>query len=145
MSPPAQAIKGRSQLNPHHRGEKTLSHIVHIQTEIRDHAALAAACGRLQLAPPQHETVPLFSASATGYSVRLPEWRYPVVCQLEAGKISYDNYGGRWGPQRELDRLVQAYAAEKTRLEARKQGYAVTEQTLDDGRIRLTIHVGEET
>ena len=121
-----------------------MSHIVTIETQIRDLVALRAACRRAGLEQPQQETVQLFSGEATGYCVRLPQWRYPVVCDLHNGAIRFDNYGGRWGEQRQLDRLMQSYAAEKTRLEAHRQGYAVTEQTLSDGRIKLTIHVGEE-
>ncbi len=122
-----------------------MSHIVRIETQIRDLEALRAACRRLQLPEPEQETVQLFSGQATGYCVPLPRWRYPVVCQLESGEIRYDNYAGRWGDQCQLDRLLQAYAAERTLLAARKQGYAVTEQALTDGRIKLTIHVGDET
>jgi hypothetical protein len=36
----------------------------------------------------------------------------------------------------------QSYACEKAKIEARKQGYAVTEQALADGSIRLTVQVG---
>ena len=122
-----------------------MSHIVQIDTQIRDLQALRAACRRIKVPQPQQETVQLFSGEATGHCVRLPQWRYPVVCQLGTGRTSYDNYDGRWGAKSELDRLMQAYAAEKTLLEARKQGYAVTEQTLADGRIKLTIHVGDQT
>ena len=49
-----------------------------------------------------------------------------------------------WGPSAELDRLMQSYAVEKPLREARKQGHAVTEQTLCDGHIKLTIHMGDE-
>lgn len=37
---------------------------------------------------------------------------------------------------------VQSDAFEKTRLEARKQGYDVVEQALVDGSIKLTVRVG---
>ncbi|MBM4090990.1 MAG: DUF1257 domain-containing protein [Planctomycetes bacterium] len=121
-----------------------MSHTVTIETQIRDLVALRAACRRAGLEQPQQETVQLFSGQATGYCVRLPQWRYPVVCDPQNGTIHFDNYGGRWGEQRQLDRLMQAYATEKTLFEAHKQGYAATEQTLSDGRIKLTIHVGEE-
>jgi hypothetical protein len=60
-----------------------MSHIVQIQTEIRDPAALAAACRRLELPQPVQRTVRLFSAEAPGLAVELPGWRYPVVCHLE--------------------------------------------------------------
>ena len=46
-----------------------------------------------------------------------------------------------WGEQAQLDRLIQAYAVEKARIEARKQGHTVTEQTLPNGAIRLLVHV----
>lgn len=46
-----------------------------------------------------------------------------------------------WGEQQQLDRFLQAYAVEKARIEARKQGHTVTEQPLADGSIKVTIHV----
>ena len=122
-----------------------MSHIVTIQTEVRDPTAVHAACDRLRLAPPRYGTVRLFTAEATGSLVELPRWRYPVVCQTETGTLAYDNYRGRWGEQQQLDRFLQAYAVEKTRLEARKQGHDVVEQTLVDGSIKLIVAIGGAT
>ena len=122
-----------------------MSHIVVIKTEIRDLAALNCACRRLDLPPPKWETVRLFEREATGHCVRLRDWRWPVVCDLKEGRVQFDNFEGRWGHRRELDRLVQRYAAEKAKLEARKQGHSVTEQTLSDGSIKLCVHVGDTT
>jgi hypothetical protein len=119
-----------------------MSHIVTIKTQIRDPAALAAACARLALPPPEHGTAQLFSAPATGQIVRLPGWSYPVVVDTAAGRVQYDNYNGAWGGEAELDRLVQAYAVEKAKLEARRAGHSVTEQELADGSIKLTVAVG---
>ena len=118
-----------------------MSHIVTIHTQVRDSAAVAAACQRLGLPPPQQRTVGLFSGSATGLAVELPGWSYPVVCELPVGTLKFDNYGGAWGDQRELDRFHQAYACEKAKIEARKRGHSVTEQPLADGSIKLTIQV----
>ena len=39
----------------------------------------------------------------------------------------------------ELDRLLQIYAVEKAKLEARKQGYDVSERALQDGSILVQI------
>jgi len=119
-----------------------LSHIVKIQTEIRDVEALGAATGRMHISSPQYEEVQLFSSRATGYAVRFKDWRYPVVCDIQTGRVAFDNFGGRWGKQDELDRLFQSYAVEKTKLEARKQGHTVQEQPLEDGSIKLTVSVG---
>ena len=119
-----------------------MSYVVNIRTEIRDTQALRAACHRLGLAEPVHETVRLFNAEAAGYAVRLPEWRYPVVCQLETGTLAYDNFAGRWGNEQELDRLRQSYAVEKARIESHKQGHQITETRLADGAVKLTIQIG---
>lgn len=122
-----------------------MSHIVQIQTEIRDPIAVAAACSRLKLPAPSHRTVQLFSAQATGLAVELPGWRYPVICHTETGQIQYDNFGERWGEQAELQKLRQIYACEKAKIESRRLGHMVTEQQLVDGSIKLTIQVGSAT
>jgi len=119
-----------------------VSHIVTIQTEVRDPAAIHAACDRLKLPAPRRGTAKLFTTEATGVIVTLPRWRFPVVCRTEVGAIVVDNYGGKWGEQQELDRFLQAYAIEKTRLEARKQVHDVVEQALVDGSIKLTVCLG---
>ncbi len=118
-----------------------MSHIVTIKTEVRDAAAVCAACRRLKLPAPVYDTHRLFSGEVTGLGVQLPNWRYPVVCQLDTGQLQYDNYHEHWGKQEELDRFLQRYAAEKALLEARRRGHHVTEQQLSDGSIKLTIHV----
>lgn len=122
-----------------------MSHVVQIQTQVRDPAAIAAACERLKLPQPTYGTFKLFSESAAGLGVRLPSWKYPVVCDTTTGEIKFDNYGGVWGEQFQLDRFLQAYAVERARSEARRQGHTVTEQSLVDGSIKLTIQVAGGT
>ena len=122
-----------------------MSHIVQIQTQVRDAAGVIAACNRLGLPPPVERTVQLFQATAHGLAVELPGWLYPVVCNLAAGSLQFDNYNGHWGAPAQLNRFLQAYAIEKSRLEACRRGHAVAEQTLADGSVRLTIHVGRGT
>jgi hypothetical protein len=119
-----------------------MSHIVTIETQVRDPVALTAACLRLQLPPPQPRTVRLYSGTASGLAVELPGWEYPVVCDVNQGRLQFDNFGGQWGAQSQHDRLLQSYAIEKTRLEARRRGHTITEQSLADGSIRLTVQVG---
>ena len=119
-----------------------MSHIVEIKTEIRDEQAIRAACVRLQLAAPEHKTVRLFNATATGLCVQLPGWNYPVVCETQSNAVKYDNYQGHWGRQEELNKFLQAYAVEKARIEARKKGHRVSEAKLEDGSIRVIVHVG---
>ena len=119
-----------------------MSHIVQIQTEVRDAAAVRAGCQRLGLPLPVDGVTRLFSGQVTGLAVQLPGWRYPVVCDLANGRLKYDDYSGRWGAQKELDLFLQAYAVERAKIEARKKGHSVAEQTLTDGSIKLTIQVG---
>ena len=119
-----------------------MSHIVRIQTEVRDATAVFAACRRRQLAEPVAGKHRLYSSEVEGLAVSLRDWSYPAVCTLETGEVLYDNFGGRWGEQRELDGFMQAYAIEKARIEARKLGHTITEQSLADGSIKLTVQIG---
>ncbi len=119
-----------------------MSHVVEIKTEVRDEAAVKAACTRLQLSTPEQKTVRLFNATATGLCVQLPGWSYPVVCNLQTGQVQYDNFQGHWGEQAKLNQFLQAYSVEKCRIEARKKGHSVTETSLQDGSIRVTVRVG---
>jgi len=116
-----------------------VSHIVTIKTEVRDPAAVAAACRRNGLPEPALGTADLFDGKVAGLLVRLPGWLYPVACDTDSGVLRYDNYNGSWGGEEHLDRFKQSYAVEKAILEARKKGYAVSEQSLEDGSIRLQI------
>jgi hypothetical protein len=119
-----------------------MSHIVTIQTKIRDPAAIAAACQRLGLAAPTHGAAALFSGQVTGLLVQLPGWQFRLVIDSSSGEMRYDNYEGRWGAKQQLDRFLQMYAVEVTKLEARKKGYQVSEQALQDGGIKLQIRGG---
>ena len=74
-----------------------MSHIVTIEAEARDPAAVAAACRRLGLPGPALGTAKLFDGEAAGLLVRLPGWVYPAVVEAATGKVRYDNYGGAWG------------------------------------------------
>ena len=118
-----------------------MSHIVQIQTQVRDAEAVQSACRRLGLPAAVQGSTKLFSGSVTGLAVQLPGWHYPAVCQLDTGQLATDSYNGAWGDQKELDKFLQAYAVEKARIEARKKGYSVTEQALTDGSVKLTIQV----
>jgi hypothetical protein len=87
-------------------------------------------------------TARLYSGEAAGLLVQLPDWQYPAVIDPLSGTVRYDNFDGRWGEQGHLDRFLQAYAVEKAKLEARKKGYAVSEQALGDGSIKVQISEG---
>jgi hypothetical protein len=128
--------------NYHFERKNILSHIVTIETEVRDVNAIRGACSRLRLEQPAHGEHSLFARTATGWAVKLSDWRYPVVCDTESGKAHFDNYDGHWGERARLDEFLQAYACVKTKVEARRKGHSVTEQKLADGCIKLTVALG---
>lgn len=119
-----------------------MSHVVQIETQVRDAAAVRAGCVRLGLDEPVEREVKLFSETVSGLAVQLCDWRYPVVFNTDSGETKFDNYEGRWGKRERLDEFLQAYAVEKTKIEARRKGYSVVEQSLDDGSIKLSLNVG---
>lgn len=118
-----------------------MSHIVQIQTQIRDADSVRAACRRLGLAEPVQGTAQLFTSEATGLTVQLPGWKFPVVCQLDTGQLKFDDFQENWGKRKELDAFLQSYAVERAKIEARRKGHSVTEQQLQDGSIKLTIQI----
>ena len=124
-----------------------MSHIVEIKTEVRDEAAVQSACARLHLPRATRGTFELYSSTETGLGIELPHWKYPVVATSDetgqlTGQLRFDNYEGRWGVKEFLDQLLQMYAVEKAKIEARKAGRSVVEQRLDNGSIKLTVNVG---
>jgi hypothetical protein len=119
-----------------------MSHVVTIATKIHDPVAVAAACQRLGLAAPVQGTVQLFSGEATGLLIQLPGWQYAVAVDTLTGVLRYDNFNGAWGEEQYLHHFLQMYAVERAKLEARRKGFPVSEQTLQDGSIKLNIVEG---
>lgn len=119
-----------------------MSHVVSLQTKIHDPVGVAAACQRLNLAPPRQGTAELYRGEAEGLVVQLPAWHYPIIIDTVSGVIYYDNFNNYWGNQEHLDRFLQIYAVETAKREAHKKGYPVSEQTLQDGSIKVQIIEG---
>jgi hypothetical protein len=120
-----------------------MSHIVSVQTKLFDPAAINAACQRLNLPTAVQGTVKLFSGEATGLQVQLPGWQYPAVIDTSTGEVKYDNYNGAWGNSDHLTKFLQLYAVERAKIEARRKGYTVHEQALNDGSIKVQILTGD--
>ena len=119
-----------------------MSHVVTIDTKLKDSAALSAACTRLRLPEPKTETVKFFDGSEhEGLAVRPPGFVYPVVVKEDGATLS-DTYGGRWGDDAFLGRLKQAYAVEAAKLQAKARGHRLSETPLPDGGVKLTVTAG---
>jgi len=56
-----------------------MSHIVRIQTQLKDAAATRVACQRLNLPAPVQGKTKLFSGEVAGLAIQLPDWVYRVV------------------------------------------------------------------
>ena len=127
-----------------------MSHIVKVAVTMKDKDAALTAIETVDeaklIGTREGQEHKLYGGQhAYGIGIQLDQWSHPVVLHVNketgelTGEASYDNYGGSWGKQEHLDRLVQEYTAEKTRLEAQLHGYMATEETLDDGSIKLVL------
>lgn len=121
-----------------------MSHTVKVAVAIKDKTALLAAIDKLGLqvtGSREGERHRMYGGrQVDGIGVQLEGWQYPVVIDFNKGEAVYDNFGGHWGAQQHLDKLVQEYTVEKTRLEAMEHGYTVTEEEeLENGDKRVLL------
>ena len=112
-----------------------------INTEVRDAAAVSAACQRLGVPSPVQGKTKLARSAVEGLAVQLPGWKYPVVFNTATGQRTVKNPGGKWGDQQHLGRFLQAYAVECMHADAQRRGHTVTERRPRDGSITLTIQI----
>lgn len=117
-----------------------MSHIVKVAIQMKNVPCLERAIKHLQLDSLGNGTHTLFgSQKATGIGFKLPGWNYPVVVDPVKGEAVYDNYGGSWGKQIELDKLVQRYTIETSLEQAAENNYTYTETTLENGDVELQM------
>jgi hypothetical protein len=90
-----------------------------VPTQVRDHAAVAAAPRRLALPEPVHGTAELYCGDVSELIVRLRDRTYPVVINTDTGTIRSDNDNGAWGDEARLHRFVHAFVVERRRRSPR--------------------------
>lgn len=136
-----------------------MSHIVTIKTELRDLQAIRAACKRLgwtfvegqrtyawygrYMGDSQlPEGIAVDQLGKCDHAIRVPGASYEIG--LKATGKGYAPLWDYWHtgglPTNAGARLAQAYAVEKARAEARRQGHTVSERQLADGSVQLTIN-----
>ncbi|MDP2663651.1 MAG: DUF1257 domain-containing protein [Dehalococcoidia bacterium] len=125
-----------------------MSHITTIEVEVKDLQALEKACERLGLTLARGQTTFKWygsQAAACAHAIKVPGANYEVgVVQkgrnftLQADFFDY-HLGGKVGPNGQ--KLIQAYAVEAAKAQARKQGYSVREEAQADGTIVLRARV----
>lgn len=122
-----------------------MSHFTTIQTQIRDIAALRAACSELGVELIENAVARGYGQNQHKgeYVIRLkgpydialnrqPDGMFGLTCDWWDGHVEKE-VGANYG------RLLQLYGVHKARIEAQKKGYTVRRQTLGDGAIKLVI------
>ena len=123
-----------------------MSHISKIELEVKDLAVLSQACTRLGLSLVKaQKTFRWYGQEAQcDHCIRVPGANYEigVIGRNGSYELNCDYY------DKNLEKVIgqkggllkQAYAAEKTRIEARKKGYSVIERQTETG-IRLHVRI----
>lgn len=118
-----------------------MSHSVTCKVLLTNRDHLQAALSRIDGATMKagiHTEQMYDGKSATGISINLPGWKYPLVVQ-ESGESVYDNFQGRWGDQSHLDSLVQEYTIETLRAEAATHNYLCDLARQPDGTVVMQM------
>ena len=123
-----------------------MSHISKIELEVNDLGMLAQACSRLglDLVNSQKTFKWYGQPGQCDHAIKVPDARYEIGVKAVDDRFEllcdyYDrNLEKVIGKQGGL--LKQAYAVEKTKLEARRKGYSVIEKQTKNG-IRLHVRV----
>ena len=108
-----------------------MSHTIKItDIPMKDMKTLRAAVARIEGAAISegHGPVKLYGGDVLAVAaIRLPGWRYPVAVAAD-GSLSYDNYHGHWGDEKQLKALKQFYSVETAKRLAKMQGYTTREK-----------------
>ena len=122
-----------------------MSHFTTIETQVRDTAALRAACAELGVDLIENAVARGYSSNTLkgDYVVRL-KGPYDIAVNRQSGGtfgLTTDWWNGH--VEREVGtkygRLLQLYGVHKAKIEAQRKGYTVRRQTLGDGSIKLVI------
>lgn len=123
-----------------------MSHISKIELQVNDLSVLGSACARLGLELVRSKTTFKWYGkdAPCAHAIRVPQADYEIgVINREGGfELNCDFY------DRNLEKVVgkaggllkQAYAVEKTKIEARRKGYSVLEQKTETG-VRLQVRI----
>ena len=122
-----------------------MSHFTTIQTQIRDIAALRAACTELGVEVLENSVARGYGSNTNkgDFVIRL-KGPYDIALNRQPDGtlgLTTDWWGGH--VEREVGvkygRLLQLYGVHKARIEAHRKGYTVRRQTLGDGSIKLVM------
>ncbi len=121
-----------------------MSHFTKIQTQIKDIAALKAACGELKLDLVQDEVVRGYTKRDAAYVIKL-NGAFDVGLELDAATQSWGLVYDKWNNYvhselgTDCGKLIQRYAVCKVEMEARKKGLSVFRKYMDNGNIQVVL------
>ena len=99
-----------------------MSHIVTVETMLKNTASISKACARLKWKCVEKGVGVFYNGnSVSGCVVNPTNWKYPIVIK-ESGEILSDTYNGNWGKDSDLNRLKQYYALEEAQATLGAQG-----------------------
>jgi len=124
--------------------EKIMSHFTEIDIQIKDIAALRAACIELGLTLLENEIARGYGKNSIrgDYVIKL-SGPYDIAVNRSADHYTFvtDTWGGH--VEKEVGngfcKIKQLYGVHKATLEARKKGLTIRRQNLANGQVRLTI------
>jgi len=124
-----------------------MSHITTLEIEIRDLTALRAACARLGLVFAENQKTyrHYYGVGNCVHAVSSSKFQYEIgVIEEKNGtyKLAYDGWksGGIEAVLgKDLGKLKQAYAAEATKIAARRRGFSIIEKLDGEGNIQILL------
>jgi len=129
-----------------------MSHITKVNVEVNSLDALSAAVQRLggTLNEGQTNFRAYGSRNACDHAINFGDQTWEIgVTEGEDGQyeLKWDSWGGGHGLTdivgRNCENLKKFYTAERSKIEARKQGYSVQEYQTEDDGIKLVIDVDD--
>lgn len=116
-----------------------MSHIVQAALKLTERKHLLAAIEQLGLKNLGEARHKLYSGNyVQGLGIQFKGWNHPVVIDSE-GTAHYDNFGGTWGNQDNLDELCQRYALIGAEETAAIEGYIYNQTTLENGDVEVEM------
>lgn len=117
-----------------------MSHCTTIDVKFKDINILKKVCKKLNLEFEENSYQRFYDGKIEyGTKIKLPNWNYPIIVKSD-GNVIYDNYEGNWGDEKEINKLKQHYAVEKTKSIAIKNGYTFTEKKVGND-IKLFVNI----
>lgn len=117
-----------------------MSHIVTIQTELKNKESIQEVCKALNVQYLGQKTTKYYNTTKSGIAVQFRNWKYPVTIQ-ENGSVYFDNYQGSWGNKKDLDAFINEYSLVETVGKLKKKNLRYEVQRLKNNEIKIEVMI----